>query len=261
MALKGSEKFVAKTLEEHFKKSSHSVCVEEGNDPPDIYLTIDDKKIAVEITDIDQNVLKNAKSINYGYLNLIENLEKELGDSIDDDKKLFIVFYNNHVKVSKINKKFRKYLQDFIEKNELSINDFIEDSIDNVNFKISVLDMPKKGKNKIAGTSTTHAGRSQKSRDISEVNNAIYENDLSMQTLDILENRIDDKNRKCENIVELKWLALYDNYYDKFTNFENDEHLVHYQNIFESITDFKCFEKILVIFKNGDILEFDNQKS
>ena len=57
--LKGTEKFVAESLQSYFSKTSNSVNFEEGDDPPDIYLKIDDKKIAVEITDIDQNVLKN----------------------------------------------------------------------------------------------------------------------------------------------------------------------------------------------------------
>ncbi len=72
MNLKGTEKFVAESLQLHFSKLFHTVYFEEGDDPPDIYLTIDDKKISVEITDIDQNVLKNRKTIDYGYLNFIK---------------------------------------------------------------------------------------------------------------------------------------------------------------------------------------------
>ena len=74
MSLKGTEKFVAESLQSHFKKSFDDVSINEGDDPPDIYLNIDNKKISVEITDIDQNVLKNRKTIDYGYLNFIDNI-------------------------------------------------------------------------------------------------------------------------------------------------------------------------------------------
>ena len=65
--LKGTEKFVAESLKSYFSKSFSTVDFEEGDDPPDIYLNIANKKIAVEITDVDQNVLKNRKTIDYGY--------------------------------------------------------------------------------------------------------------------------------------------------------------------------------------------------
>jgi len=55
--LKSTENFVAESIQAYFAKSFNSVNFEEGNDPLDIYLKIDDKKIAIEITDVDQNVL------------------------------------------------------------------------------------------------------------------------------------------------------------------------------------------------------------
>ena len=43
----------------------------------------------------------------------------------------------------------------------------------------------------------------------------------------------------------------------KFTYFDNQEHLEHYNSAFESVEDFGIFDKILVIFENGDVLEFN----
>ena len=90
--LKGTEKFVAESLQSYFSKTSNSVNFEEGDDPPDIYLKIDDKKIAVEITDIDQNVLKNRKTIDFGYLKFIDNLEKEFNHIVIAIKRFFCFF-------------------------------------------------------------------------------------------------------------------------------------------------------------------------
>lgn len=63
--LKGTEQFVSESLQAYFSKSFDKVFVEEGNDPPDIYLTINARRIAIEITDIDQNVLKGRRTIDY----------------------------------------------------------------------------------------------------------------------------------------------------------------------------------------------------
>lgn len=110
MSFKGNEEFVANSIQAYFKEQFEDVCFEKPKpDPPDIYLNIDDKKIAVEITDIDQNVLKNRKTIDYGYLSFIKKIDKELGHLIHDDKKILLFFYHDYTKVSTISKRFKKY--------------------------------------------------------------------------------------------------------------------------------------------------------
>lgn len=52
------------------------------------------------------------------------------------------------------------------------------------------------------------------------------------------------------------WLALYDNFYDKYTEFDNNDHIDFYKEIFNEINDFEIFEKILVVFKNNNVVEF-----
>lgn len=257
MSLKGTEKFVAESLQSYFKKLFDDVSINEGDDPPDIYLNIDNKKISVEITDIDQNVLKNRKTIDYGYLNFIDNIDKEFRHLIDNDKKLLIFFHHNYAKVSTINKKFKKYLKSLIEINKLVLNRNIEDNINDVSFKISILEMPKNGKRKIVGSAMPFGGKIKKSRDINTVLDTISDCHLSGQTFNIVNDRIYDKNIKCKDIEKPIWLALFDNYYNKFTYFDNQEHIEHYKNTFKSVDDFGIFEKILVIFENGDVLEFD----
>jgi hypothetical protein len=253
--LKGSEKFVADSLKLYFSQKLTNVSYDEGDDPPDIYLKIDNKKISVEITDIDQNVLKNKKTIEYAYFQFINNLDNDFGKFIDNDKRILIFFYHNYIKVSTIDKKFKKYLKSKLDGKKLLIGNEIEDIIDGVNFKISILAMGKNNK-KILGHISSFGGDGKYTRDINTVSERISEINILKQSLNIILNRIEDKNKKCKNLKKPVWLALYDNYYDKFTFFDNKEHLEHYKSIFDDIEDFGIFEKILIIFKNADILEF-----
>jgi hypothetical protein len=255
--LKGTEKVVAENLKFYFAKENCSAFFEEGDDPPDIYLNIDGKKISVEITDIDQNVLKSRKTIDYGYLKFIENLDKELGHLIEGDKKISLIFYHNYHKVSAISKKLKKYLKSIIEENKYETNSNIEDIINGVSFKISTLKIPKNGKRKIVGGVMPDGGKVKKSRDVNTVLEKISDSNLTEQTLAIIQERISNKNTKCEGIEKPVWLAFYDNYYNNFTYFDNTEHLEHYKDVFKSIYNFGCFEKILVVFKNGDVLDFN----
>ena len=254
--LKGTEKFVADNLQSYFSKENCNVCYEEGDDPPDIYLNIDSKKISVEITDIDSNVLKNRKTIDYGYLKFIVNLDKELGRFMDNDKKLLIFFYHNYTKVSAISKNFKKYLKSIIENNSHEESSSTEGNINGVCFKISTLKMTKNNKRKISGGAMPYGGKTKKSRDISTVLEAISDSNLTGQAVAIIQDRISSKNKKCKRVEKPVWLALYDNHYNKFTCFDNTEHLEHYKSVFKSIYDFEGFEKIVVVFKNGDVCEF-----
>jgi hypothetical protein len=256
--LKGTEQFVAESLQTYFSKSFEKVDIEEGNDPPDIYLTINGGRIAIEITDIDQNVLKDRRTIDNGYLKFIDNLDKEFGSLVDKDKKLILFFHHNYVKVSAINKKFKRYLKSLIAKNGLKIGADIEDYIDDVSFKISVVSMSTNGKRKIAGAVMPFGGKVKKSRNIHTMLETISDCHLLGQTYNIVQNRIVDKSIKCKDIEKPVWLALCDNYYNKFTDFNTQEHFEHYKDVFKDIKEIEVFEKILVIFENGDVMEFDS---
>lgn len=256
--LKGTEQFVAESLQTYFSKLSENVFVEEGDDPPDIYLRINDRRIAIEITDIDQNVLKDRRTIDDGYLKFIDNLDNDFGPLVDIDQKLMLFFYHNYKKVSTISKKFKTYLKSLIASNELVTNTNIEGCINDISFKISVVLMPTNGKRKIAGATMPFDGNVKKSRDIHAMLATISDCHLLGQTHDIVKDRIFDKSIKCKDIKEPIWLALCDNHYNKFTNFNNQEHLEHYKDVFKEIKDIGVFEKVLVIFENRDVLEFDS---
>jgi hypothetical protein len=98
-------------------------------------------------------------------------------------------------------------------------------------------------------------GKVKKSRNVNTVLEKISDSNLTGQTLAIIQERISNKNATCEGVEKPVWLAFYDNYYNKFTSFDNTEHLEHYKDVFKSINNLGCFEKILVVFENGDVLD------
>ncbi|MGJ0336120.1 hypothetical protein [Aliarcobacter cryaerophilus] len=88
-------------------------------------------------------------------------------------------FYHNYKKVSAINKKFKGYLKSLLKQNNLKIHDSIEDNIEGVDFKISILSMPKKGTRKIAGAALPLGASVKQSRDINSVLETISDFHLS----------------------------------------------------------------------------------
>ena len=81
--LKGSEELVSEALKEYFLNMGYTkVSYDIGDDPPDIYLNLCSEKIAVEITDIDENRLNVRRTITMGYVGFIKKLDltfKNLG--------------------------------------------------------------------------------------------------------------------------------------------------------------------------------------
>ena len=118
----------------------------------------------------------------------------------------------------------------------------IKDSIADVKFSISISETSKDEK-KIVGAVISSAERIGVS--------------LNEMALCIVKNRINDKKEKCKNVKKPIWLALFDNYYDKYTNFETQDHIEFYEDVLKDVVDFGIFDKILIVFRNKDILDID----
>ncbi len=213
--LKGSENFVAESLQAYFKKLNKHVCFEEGEDPPDIYLYINNTKVSIEITNLEENSLTDRRTIDSGYLSFFNKLNTEFQFLISEGVQFHILFEHNFNKVKKIDKEFKKYLRQIIKNNECKIGVKIENSIDDVYFSISISEISKDEK-KIVGAITPSF-----EPQVGSLNEVAF---------NIIKNRIDDKNNKCQDVEKPIWLALYDNYYDKFTNFETQEHMEFYED-------------------------------
>lgn len=253
MSLKGKEIFVAEKLKDYFSNGFKNISYREGDDPPDIYLQFDMKEIPVEITELDENSVNNRKTVDFGYLKFIDNLDEEIGSLVPNDKRIFISFYHFNNKVSKINKKFKKYIKNLLS-NRVEINDEFEDCLGDVCFKVKIL-KSNNGCRKILGTTTPFGMIHEKSRDINAVSEYLSEFHLNEKNRNILHERILDKNNKCKHIEKPIWLALYDNFFNKFCDFSDDEHIKHYKNLASDVDDYGIFEKVFVVFQNGNVLE------
>lgn len=259
MSLKGREKFVADSLVTHYREEGKPVDYREGEDPPDIYLDIDGSIIAVEITEIDTNVINNRKTLDRGYLQFIDSLNKSHIDILPEGIGLLIHFYHNNTKVGKVKKEFMKILSSFMDSDSIVISNKIESSIGRVSFTLEFL-KTKNAKSGFAGSVGQYGGKSKKSRDINEVSKQIAESNLSLMSTATVQDRIIDKNEKCKYLQSPVHLALYDNYYNKFTEFTDTRHFDFYNEVMSTIPSFGLFEKVMIIFENGDVLEYANQK-
>lgn len=258
MSLKGREKFVADSLVSYYSKEGKAVDYSEGEDPPDIYLEIDGNVTAVEITEIDTNVINNIRTLNSGYLQFIDSLNKSHKKKLPVGIGLLIHFYHNNTKVSKVKKEFFKRLSCYIGSRLMVIGNKYESSIGRVNFTIECL-RTKNGKSGFAGSVGQYGGKSRKSRDINEVSKQLAESNLLLMSTATVHDRIIDKNKKCKHLAEPAYLALYDNYYNKFTDFTDSRHFDFYNEVMSAIPSFGLFEKVMIVFANGDVLKFENQ--
>jgi len=254
--LKGSEKFVAESLKLYFEKKGCLCDYQDGGDPPDIYLSIDSKIKSVEITNIDENRLNDRRTLNMAYLTFLKNLDKEFHSKLSSKKSILIFFFHHYKKVSNINKEFKEYFKQILNRNLISST--IEDNLKGVNFKIIIFDTPENKQQSIIGAVTTYGGRKQ-SRNLNDVVNRIYDCNLDIKISNIILDVISDKNKKCKNLNQPVYLALYDDFSNKFFDFNDDEHIKHYKEAMKTINDFKIFEKIFIIFDTQEVLEFNKE--
>ena len=254
-----NEKFVSECLTNYLESKYKNVSYRPSEiDPPDTVINIDGAEIAVEITEININTLANRSTIDKGYLDYIYNLDNLLGNDVANNQRVMIHFYHNYIKVSQISKKFKAYLSIFLASDGV----VSENEINGVKFRIEKLYVSKNGARRIIGSVTPYGGKITTSRDIKLVEKQICEANLSLQTSMMISERITTKSKKCQNLdSEHIWLALHDKYYDKFTNFEDENHVTHYVDIMKCIEDFGVFKKIFVVFENKSVLEFSLDKS
>lgn len=253
--LKGSELLVAESLKAFFlKEECSTVEYREGEDPPDIYLNLDGKSIGVEITDIDENRINGRRTVDAGYLAFLKNLNTEFKDRLPDGKYMNIIFCHYYNKVSVVNKKFKKHFSLLLENEIAKGETSFEGSIEGVTYKINLFELPKDKEKTIIGGTTSFCASSG-SKNIYDVAERIVDTNIDFKSIDIVNDSIEDKNEKCKHLEKPVYLALYDNFFNKFTSFENGEHFKHYEDLLEKVVDFGIFDRIFIVFENKDVLE------
>jgi len=234
MTLKATEEFVKDCLLKHF--GSNITKAQEGEDPPDIYLTINNKKIAVEITRLspisfDQNgTAQNRNTQDSFAIKLLNELDSKLRDIIPSEMEVNLTIYVPVTNPRKYKKELFEYLKRNFE-NGVAIGEKKEVELSGLKVKISFVPHRYQSQEKIVGIIVN------KNSNADVLNNAKV----------ILRNRILDKVNKCKKIQfqGLKWLALFNDYWP--ANYNT------YARALNNISVKHDFESIFIISDKGQV--------
>ncbi len=241
MALSDKEVFVSNIIKDEFSKKYSNVCYTEGEDPPDIYLEYDSKKVAIELTELSPNLQKDRISVDKAYEGFIKNIDIK----IPDYTHYLIVFHHANIKLTKTRKKdILSFFKNSNCKKEKCINGIF----------VIIKSIPSK--NKMGTISQMSLNMNSCSRDINTVSESLMDFDIENVFISIINKAIETKKEKCENLNEPIWLAIHDSYYSYIFRQSESECIELYTNTMKDI-DFGVFEKIIVTFNNKGIIVFD----
>ncbi len=240
------EIFVAQSLVDFFKNSHSNVSYKVGENPPDIYLQFQSKEIPVEISTLDENTLNNRTTLAMGYFALVKEINKQVSGIRSEGLRIIVSIYHGKTKAGRIKKQLIKFIYEIINSKETITNRYetkIKDVVckatkyknDSGRIKVGAILSPldKSGKKKIDPFEFHIVGR----------------------LASIIAERVKTKEVKCRNINSPKWLALYDNYINKFTDMNSFEHTDTYKEAMVLLKGSVEFEKIFIVFENGQVLE------
>lgn len=235
MALSKKEIFDADIISNHYSGKYF-----EGEDPPDIYLEFNGGRVGIELTELNENLQDNRKSINMAYQGLLSNLD------IPDFKLYKVTIYHANLK---LNKKRRNEIINFLT---TAFNDD-KKCIDGIFVKLII----EEQENKKGRIFPFCMPLDKCTRDINKVVKNLAYASIDSVFKEILDKAIDTKKGKCKAIAGDVWLALHDNYTSYF-NLSNIESIDLYNEAMLDI-DFGIFKKILIIHTDGNLIEFNAQ--
>lgn len=236
MPLKPDEQFVSDSLVKYF--GSDAVTSQEGEDPPDIYLTINGKKIAVEITRLspvsfDENGgMQNRNTQDIFGVNLCNELDSKLKSKVPPEIDVVLAL---HVPVNnprRYKKELFKLIESILDK-EIKVGSRQTASVLGHKVDINFVSNRAHSKKKIVGV-------------IFNDNSNAH---ILSNAITIMKDRILEKGQKCKNILPsgTKWLALLNDYWlaDSDT----------YSQAIKSISTKHGFEKIFLVSDHGAVSE------
>src|SRR3989344_5956930 len=201
--LRPEEKFVLTRISESLDVREPVEMIE-GEDPPDAYIMVGEEKILLEITQLSQFVLNKDGTVKtrltqdmFG-LRLLDELDRELGEAMPQDKNLLI-----HLKVpvdrpSKFKKQLRQAIQELIAKGEFPKNWKVLD-LDGGNASLFIIPRDSVERKRIIGF----------------IENTNSSADIIENAKSILDNRLSIKNEICAALPFKgpKWLGLFNQYW------------------------------------------------
>ena len=247
------EGFVAESLKKHYSKDKNQVDFEEAKeDHPDFYLTINDKKIGIEVTKLDYNLINGLKTKYKSIEEFSKNLRKKYNELIPKDTSILIAFQSFEKFSSKFFKQFEKFFKSFIEE-EMKVIDLIEFDIyikepsNTKNFPVNIKILKDKKREcrihiaYIHNLVKTYKGDIKKMEEAKKyIFKKIFENY-------VLNERIKIKNYKYKDFKETIYLAFY---YE--LPYENGNPLYDFKKV--NIIHNK-FEKVFIVYPNEKVIE------
>jgi hypothetical protein len=227
------EEFVGRALVEFFGGPSRAAA-SDGEDPPDLYLTVGASRVGVEVTQLSQFTLEpdgtlgNRTTQSYFSLRLLDELNTKVGPSLPDDVSLLIGLW---VPVSNASR-FRRGLTEWVTKVASAPEQSLEQEreIEGSKTSISVIPERPSGKKIVGFVVNTNSSA-----------------DIGLNARLVLEDRIRTKSETCAPLPKPIWLAVLNDYWladaDTYTVASRQLKLAH------------CFERIFLVSDKGAVNE------
>ena len=231
--MRRDEEFVGRALVAFF---GGPLCASasEGDDPPDIYLTVDASRVGVEVTQLSQfsfepdETLGNRRTQDFFGLRLLDDLNAKVGPSLPDDVSLLLGLW---VPVSNA-KRFRKGLTEWVTKvASAPEKGFKQDrEIEGSKTSISVIPERPSGKKIVGFVVNTNSSA-----------------DIGLNARLVLVERIRTKSEICALLPKPIWLAVLNDYWLA----DADTYAVAGRHIKLG----HCFERIFLVSDKGAVNE------
>lgn len=231
--MRPDEAFVSRALVAFFGGPS-SVSASDGEDPPDLYLTVGELRVGVEVTRLSQftfgpnGALGNRATQDSFGMRLLEDLDATVGLSVPTNISLLVGLEVPVPNATKFKKKLAAWVTQIAAVPVLGGRH--ETTIENSKVTVSVIPERLTGK-KIVGF----------------VANNDSSADILANARVLLEDRIRTKSDLCTPLAKPVWLALLNDYWlaDADT----------YALAARQIAATHCFERIFLVFGNANVTE------
>jgi len=243
MTLSDKEQFDAKIIKNHFSQRYDTVQYCTGEDPPDIYLEYDSKKVAIELTELSPNLQNDRVSVDMAYEGFIKNISIKTPDYTN----WLIVFHHANIKLTK---KRKKDIENFLKKP----NTEMQKCINGISVKIK----SKTIKQKSGTISQISLPVNSCNRDMNAVLESLKDLDIEYVFMSMVNKAIKTKKEKCKDISKPIWLAMHDSFFSRMYSQSKDQSVELYKKTMNTI-DFGIFEKIIITFKDKEIIVFDRE--
>lgn len=239
MGLRPDEIFVTNCLVNYFG-GSDVVTVNDGDDPPDVYLTIGESAIAVEISQLtpvmilSDGSIENRTTPDISGISLLDKLDQEFREQLNSVSLLI------HLKLPVPNyNEFKKGLRN-------TLISLISASIPDQWQEYDVA-------GNMVGVTRTETNLNSEKRIIGFVENIYSNPSIAMNAEAILLNRIETKELICSEIswTGERWLALLNRYW--LADIDS------YRRAYNSTKTNHNFSKILYISGSGSVHELYNE--